>query len=66
MPSKDYIDGFNAAKKAAERVAKEQAEAATLELDPTRVKLSSGQKERTQVRLKYAEIIARGIRKLQP
>lgn len=66
MRSQEYNDGFNTAKKRAEEVAEGQIEAARKELDLKRVKLSAGQHERTQVRLKYAEIIARGIRKLQP
>ena len=38
MPSRDYIDGFNAAKFEAEKVAKDEIAAAKKELDLNRVK----------------------------
>jgi hypothetical protein len=66
MTGQDYIDGFNAAKLKAEKVAQDEIAAAKKELDLNRVKLAAGQTERTQVRLTYAEKIAKGIRKLRP
>ncbi|WP_456785015.1 hypothetical protein [Bradyrhizobium sp. USDA 4516] len=64
MLNKDFLEGFEAAKKLAEAVANDEIEAADKELNT--VNLAAGQKERTQVRKKYAEVIARGIRKLTP
>ena len=63
MPSQDYLDGFDAAKRAAEKVATDEAAAAKLELDNN---LASSVRERTEVRQAYSEKIAQRIRKLQP
>ncbi|MDR6659790.1 hypothetical protein J2W51_002360 [Tardiphaga robiniae] len=63
MPSQDYLDGFEAARRAAEKIAKDEATGAETELG---YNLAPSVRERTLVRKTYAEKIALGIRSLEP
>jgi DNA polymerase II large subunit len=63
MATKDYLDGFAVAKKAALASATKEIKAAERELT---YKLSPTVKDKTLVRLQYARKIAQNIRKIVP